>query len=354
MKAAATASTSNSTSSSSSSISKQDPEELFDLMSCLGEGTYGTVWRGKNKKTGELVAVKVIEIEDDASSIKKEAEIQKGLDSTYVVKCFGAYEKDKNIWIVMELCEPGSVSDVMVMTKTTLNEEQIRNVAGAVVLGLDYIHDKKLIHRDIKSGNVLITMKGEVKVADFGVSAQLSSIHSKRDTMIGAPFWIAPEVIKEEPYSFKADVWSLGISIIEMAEGKPPNSDIHPMRALFMIPSKPSPTLKEPSKWSAEMNDFIAQCLKKDPAERKSSKQLRDHPFVKSVVDGLLKNNGKSSVIADLAKSSSPAMEQYRIAQQNGAEKEGGGLDGTLVAELQGTLLAGSDRANGSMVSTRS
>lgn len=298
--------------------------------------------------------MKVIEIDDDASSLKKEADIQKGLDSVHVVKCLGSYEKDKNIWIVMELCEPGSVADVMIMTKTTLNEEQIRNIAGAVVLGLDYLHEKKLIHRDIKSGNVLVTTKGEVKVADFGVSAQLSSIHSKRDTMIGAPFWIAPEVIKEEPYNFKADVWSLGISIIEMAEGKPPNSEIHPMRAIFMIPSKPPPTLKEPSKWSAEMNDFIAQCLRKNPDERKSAKQLRDHPFVKATIDAIVKSGGKSSVVADLAKASAPAMEQYRIAQQNGAEREGGGLDGTLVQDLQGTLLAASDRANGSMVSTRS
>jgi len=210
------------------------------LLTCLGEGTYGQVWRGKNKKTGELVAIKIVPGEGDISALLCEADIQKDCEHNNIVRYLGSYEKDKQLWIVMELCEPGSVNDLMIMTKCTLSEEQIRNIVAAVTISLGYLHDKKIIHRDIKSGNILLTMAGGVKIADFGVSAQLSSISSKRDTMIGAPFWMAPEVIKEEKYDSKADIWSLGISTIEMAEGRPPNSDIHPMRAIFMIPEKPS------------------------------------------------------------------------------------------------------------------
>jgi len=154
-------------------------------------------------------------------------------------------------------------------------------------LGLEYLHKKEICHRDIKCGNVLLTNDGHVKLADFCVSAELTNTINKRKTVVGSPFWIAPEVIKEAHYDGRADVWSLGITAIEMAEGAPPHSNLNPLRAIFLIPSKPAPTLADPDNWSPEMLDFIRCCCKKDPAERSDSALLTSHPFVKQEVNAL-------------------------------------------------------------------
>lgn len=161
------------------------------------------------------------------------------------------------------------------------SEQHIAAVCCAILKGLNYLHSKRKIHRDVKAGNVLLTEDGDVKLADFGVSAQLNNTISRRQTVIGTPYWMAPEVIQETSYDGKADVWSLGITAIEIAEGKPPLSGIHPMRAIFMIPNKPPPTLSDTEKWSPEFNDFIAQCLIKDSNQRPSAKDLLKHPFIK-------------------------------------------------------------------------
>jgi len=166
---------------------------------------------------------------------------------------------------------------------TTLNEEQIAAILVSSVKGLEYLHSTRLIHRDIKSGNILVNDEGQVKLADFGVSSQLFHSASKRVSVIGTPYWMAPEVIQQSPYDGRADIWSIGITAIEMAEGKPPLSGIHPMRAIFQIPSRQPPTLTEPEKWSKEFNDFIACCCKKDQKERPSAKELSEHPFIKNV-----------------------------------------------------------------------
>ena len=171
----------------------------------------------------------------------------------------------------MELCEGGSVSDLMTSCEATLEETTIQVVCAAVLLGLDYLHSQKHIHRDIKCGNVLLSAKGHVKLADFGVSATLSNTVSRRHTLIGTPFWMAPEVIKEDAYDYKADIWSLGITAIEMADGEPPYIHIHPMRAIFLIPQRPPPTVKKPENWTKPFLDFLSQCLKKDAKERSSA-----------------------------------------------------------------------------------
>lgn len=260
---------------------QEDPEELFEKLEVLGEGSYGIVYKVLNKQTRTIHALKVVPVENDISEVEKEINILKQCESPYIVSYFGSYNKGSELWIVLEHCGGGSVMDLLsILGPGSLNEMHIAAVCSSVLKGLVYLHAQKKIHRDIKAGNILLTEDGSVKLTDFGVSAQLNNTISRRQTVIGTPYWMAPEVIQETAYNGKADVWSLGITLIEIAEGKPPLHGIHPMRAIFMIPSKPSPTLTEPSKWSDEFNDFIAQCLTKNMNDRPSSKDLLKHPFV--------------------------------------------------------------------------
>ena len=321
-------------------IEMADPETLYELNGELGVGTYGRVFSGRSKATGETVAIKIIAFGEDIQPLKREVDIMKECKNEFVVRYLGSYEKESTLWIAMELCEPGSIADVMRMTKTTLTESQIRVVCASVLLALVYFHGRKYIHRDIKAGNILLTRTGIAKIADFGVSAQLTTIHSMRDTAIGAPFWMAPEVIKEEQYNGKADIWSLGISVIEMAEGKPPHHEIHPMRAIFMIPSRDPPTLQTPNKWSADMIDFLSKCLVKDPTKRMSADELLVHPFVKIEVEKLKVNGGKSPILMDLVNTCLPLMEDFRAGQVSN-HGDDTMVQGTLMATMSQTSIDG-------------
>ncbi|CAM9236364.1 unnamed protein product, partial [Discosporangium mesarthrocarpum] len=175
--------------------------------------------------------------------------------------------------------------------KKTLSEEEIICCVTRMALGLQHLHQQNMVHRDVKAGNVLLTTDGKAKLADFGVSAVMqtfspvcNSLHQegqKRGTVIGTPYWMAPEIIQELPYDIKCDIWSLGITAIEMAEGSPPLSKVHPMRAIFMIPSKPPPKLKEESKWTLDFIEFVAACLAKDPESRPTAQDLLWHPWLR-------------------------------------------------------------------------
>ena len=186
----------------------------------------------------------------------------------------------------MEYCGVGSVSDIMRLRGAEMSEPQIATIFAGTLRGLNYLHSKRTIHRDVKAGNVLIEEnRGVAKLADFGVAGQLSEEVQKRNTVIGTPFWMAPEVIQEAGYDARADLWSLGITAIEMAEGKPPLSDTHPMRAMFMIPSNPPPTLKERGKWTDAFHNFLEKCLVKAPDDRATAEQLLEHPFITTAGD---------------------------------------------------------------------
>jgi len=260
--------------------SRKDPEKEFQLLEKLGEGSYGSVWKAMHKPTGSIVAVKRVPIDNDLEDIMKEIDFMKSCRSPYIVRYFGSYFKENELWIVMEYCGAGSVCDIMKICDKTLTEDQISVVCKDVLNGLSYLHGLRKIHRDIKAGNILLNSKGASKLADFGVSGQLSDTMAKRQTVIGTPFWMAPEVIQEVGYDVKADIWSLGITCIEMAESKPPYSNVHPMRAIFMIPSRAPPRLTEPEKWSDEFNEFVAKCLTKNPDQRPSATDLLLHPFI--------------------------------------------------------------------------
>lgn len=250
----------------------------------MGQGSYAAVYKARNERDGSIVGVKILDVDSETlPDIKKEIQILQDMDSEHIVACRGVHQPkgQKVIWIVMEYCAAGSLSDMMSVCKRTLTEEQIACVMKQSLAGLTYLHGQKIIHRDIKAANLLLTGQADCKLADFGVSAEIATTLSRKRTIIGTPNWMAPEVIKASAYNEKADVWSLGITAIELAVGAPPHSDVHPMTAMFKIPSAPPPTLPNPSMWSKDFHNFIKVCLRKNLDQRPSAAQLLlYHPFV--------------------------------------------------------------------------
>ncbi|CAL8093956.1 unnamed protein product [Calicophoron daubneyi] len=260
----------------------RSPSEVFEIICKLGKGSYGSVFKARYKANGCIVAVKKVPVDSDLTDIVKEISIMQQCDSPFIVKCYGSLFDSQDLWICMEYCGAGSIADIMRLRGKTLGEDEIATVLHYSLRGLDYLHQMRKIHRDIKAGNILLLNSGTAKLADFGVAGQLSDTLAKRNTVIGTPYWMAPEVIQEIGYNYSADIWSLGITAIEMADGKPPLADIHPMRALFMIPSQPSPTLRKPSSWSAEFRAFVAACLAKTPESRPTAAALLQTEFIRS------------------------------------------------------------------------
>ncbi|XP_064194816.1 TRAF2 and NCK-interacting protein kinase-like isoform X5 [Anguilla rostrata] len=271
----------------------RDPAGIFELVELVGNGTYGQVYKGRHVKTGQLAAIKVMDVAgDEEEEIKQEINmLKKYSHHPNIATYYGAFIKknppgiDDQLWLVMEFCGAGSVTDLIKNTKgNSLKEEWTAYICREILKGLTHLHHHKVIHRDIKGQNVLLTENAEVKLVDFGVSAQLDRTVGRRNTFIGTPYWMAPEVIAcdENPdatYDFKSDLWSLGITAIEMAEGAPPLCDMHPMRALFLIPRNPAPRLKS-KKWSKKFQSFIDSCLVKNHGQRPSTEQLIKHPFI--------------------------------------------------------------------------
>jgi serine/threonine protein kinase len=321
----------------------EDPEKNLHLLEKLGEGSYGTVHKARTIPTNAIVAVKIVPVDNDLDEVIKEINIMKQCKNEYVIEYYGSYFKDSGLWIVMEYCGAGSVSDLMRLTKKTLTEEQIACVCLQVLKGLKYLHGIRKIHRDIKAGNILLNEKGEAKLADFGVSGQLSDNYAKRQTVIGTPYWMAPEVIQEIGHDVKADIWSLGITTIEMAESKPPHSNIHPMRAIFMIPSRPPPTLQEPDKWSSDFKNFLEKCLTKNPDERPDANTLLEHPFIKKAKP--------PSALTDIIDEAQHIIAEFgRDGRQNDTDEESPDGSGDDQAE-SGTVVKG---AGGSSATAKS
>ena len=263
--------------------------------------SFGKVFKARNTTTAELAAVKIIPVEQDADEVSREIETLKQCDAPNIVKYFGSVSKDGELWIIMEFCVGSSLSDIMEARGRCLNEAQIAAAVAGTLDGLRYLHARGFIHRDVKAGNLLLSDSGMVKLADFGVSRTLSSTISRCGTIIGTPFWMAPEVIRDNPtgYDAKADVWSLGITTIELAEGQPPYSNLHPLRAIFLIPSKPPPTFNEPERWSANLVAFVSACLQKEPDVRPTSAELGSiGPSLWSVANGHAGRNARRSLRA--------------------------------------------------------
>lgn len=323
---------------SDESLARQ-PDEVFDIICKIGRGSYGSVFKSLHKESGQVLAIKQVPVDTDLQEIIKEISIMQQCDSPYIVKYYGSYFKNTDLWIVMEYCGAGSVADIMRLRNKVLNEEEIATILYYTLKGLEYLHSKRKIHRDIKAGNILLNTEGHAKLADFGVAGQLTDTMAKRNTVIGTPYWMAPEVIQEIGYDCVADIWSLGITALEMAEGKPPYGDIHPMRAIFMIPTKPPPSFRNPDKWSPEFIDFVSKCLVKNPEQRPTAEELLQHEFVK--------NAKPVSVLQKMILEAKEIQEEQTLNTVNGDEPseddiEGGTMvrndDGTMKGSQAGTL----------------
>ncbi|TPX40874.1 hypothetical protein SeMB42_g05842 [Synchytrium endobioticum] len=264
---------------------KIDPTTLYQVDAQIGRGAYGEVFRGIDKATGTPIAIKILDFEaetsDDIEDIRKEIQILATLDTPYVTKYYGSYVKGSQLWIVMELCAGGSCLDLL--KSGVFEETHIAIILRELLMALHHVHSTGKIHRDIKAANVLFSDLGDVKLADFGVSAQITSTMTRKNTFVGTPYWMAPEVIIRSAYNEKADIWSLGITAIEMAKGRPPNSSHPPMKVLFIIAQKDPPVLN--GHFSPEFHDFVARCLAKRPSLRPHAADLLQHPFIQRAGD---------------------------------------------------------------------
>ncbi|KAG8439283.1 hypothetical protein GDO86_005484 [Hymenochirus boettgeri] len=267
-----------------------DPSQVWEIVGELGDGAFGKVYKAKNRETAVLAAAKVIDTksEEELEDYMIEIEILATCNHHYIVKLLDAFYFENKLWIMIEFCQGGAVDAVMLELDRGLTELEIRTVCKQMLEALAYLHSMKIIHRDLKAGNVLLTQDGDIKLADFGVSAKNVKTMQRRGSFIGTPYWMAPEVVmcettKDAPYDYKADIWSLGITLIEMAQIEPPHHELNPMRVLLKIAKSEPPTLCPPSKWSPEFHDFLKKALDKNPENRPTATQLLEHPFVSNV-----------------------------------------------------------------------
>ncbi|XP_052619166.1 mitogen-activated protein kinase kinase kinase kinase 1 isoform X1 [Peromyscus californicus insignis] len=296
-------------------IFNKDPREHYDLLQRLGGGTYGEVFKARDKVSKDLVALKMVKMEpdDDVSTLQKEILMLKTCRHANIVAYHGSYLWLQKLWICMEFCGAGSLQDIYQVTGC-LSELQISYVCREVLQGLAYLHSQKKIHRDIKGANILVNDSGEVRLADFGISAQIGATLARRLSFIGTPYWMAPEVAAvalKGGYNELCDIWSLGITAIELAELQPPLFDVHPLRVLFLMTKSgyQPPRLKEKGKWSSAFHNFVKVTLTKSPKKRPGAAKMLSHQLVcqpglnRGLILDLLdkmRNPGKGAPVGEL------------------------------------------------------
>lgn len=274
-------------------ITGQDPEDVWEIVGELGDGAFGKVHKARHKVQRELYAaakICVLDTEEELEDFTVEIDILSVVDQDNIIQLQEAYYFQDKLWMFIEFCDGGALDSIIVDLEKGLTEKQIAFVCRGMCQGLAYLHKHAIIHRDLKAGNVLLTCQGGVKLADFGVSAKNRDENQKRDTFIGTPYWMAPEVVfcetfRDQPYDNKVDIWSLGITLIEFAQMEPPYHEMSPMRVLLKIQKSDPPFLDRPSKWSREFCDFVKICLTKDPNKRPRAEDLLKHPFIANATD---------------------------------------------------------------------
>ncbi|KAI9093480.1 kinase-like domain-containing protein [Phlyctochytrium arcticum] len=252
----------------------------------IGKGSFGEVYKGFVPKAPRALAIKVLDLDtddDEITDVQKEISMLSHCDSTFITRYHGSYLNETKLWVIMDYAAGGSIRNLL--RSGPIEERYIAVIAREVLLALHYLHKSAgIIHRDIKAANILLTENGEVRLCDFGVAGQITVSSLRRNSFVGTPYWMAPEIIKRAQYDYKADIWSLGITIIELATGNPPFADQDPRKAIFLIPRTRPARLE--GKFSGALKEFIAYCLKEEPEERPNAEELLKSKFVKSAARG--------------------------------------------------------------------
>ncbi|CAD6915122.1 unnamed protein product [Tilletia laevis] len=262
-------------------VSPENPDGLYAKIKKVGQGASGSVYVAKTLATGQRVAIKTMDLQHQPRKelIVNEILVMKESQHPNIVNFLDSHlVRNNELWVIMEYMEGGALTDVI--DNNTLEEDQIASICLETCKGLEHLHAQSIIHRDIKSDNVLLNAAGQVKITDFGFCAKLTDQKSKRATMVGTPYWMAPEVVKQKEYGAKVDIWSLGIMAIEMIENEPPYLDEEPLKALYLIATNGTPTLKKPEKVSKDLKSFLAVCLCADVRSRATADELLQHPFL--------------------------------------------------------------------------
>ncbi|XP_072545847.1 serine/threonine-protein kinase PAK 6 [Salminus brasiliensis] len=278
-------------------VDKGDPRSYLENFVKIGEGSTGVVCIAREKHSGRLVAVKMMDLrrQQRRELLFNEVVIMRDYQHKNVVEMFKSALVEEELWVIMEYLQGGALTNIV--SETRLSEEQIATVCEAVLQALAYLHSQGVIHRDIKSDSILLSLDGRIKLSDFGFCAQISKDIPKRKSLVGTPYWMAPEVISKSPYGTEVDVWSMGIMVVEMVDGEPPYFSETPVAAMKRLRDEPAPTIRNIQQVSPVLKDFLDRMLTRDPMERASATDLLEHPF-------LLQSSSPQCLV--------PLVEQYR------------------------------------------